>query len=172
MHTPRTGVVRTEGADVSDAPAKLQAVPHPDSVEYEAFVAGLLDDEELACTPEGSAIEWESLSQIDEKLLALGFPIAFSAGDDLPDVEDESDMDPSTVTDIRVGLLHRCLREMPALQSKVMRLSWGIGCDRPLAQAEVARRTGLSQASVSRALVDGMAELRLRFGVTPPEVAA
>lgn len=172
MSRPRLEAVHPRDAKLGQQRPKLRAVPPLDSDEFEVFSAELLADEEFACTLEGSTVEHESLFAINEKLLALGLPVAFLAGDRLPDVEDESDPHEATVTSIRIAYLHRYLREMPTLQSKVMRLFWGIGDDGPHSQTEVAHRTGLSQASVSRALVDGMAELRRRFGVTSADLAA
>lgn len=137
--------------------------------EHAAFAAQVLRGEELAREEQ---VYGEVFSDLDKRLLASGYPVAFPAGDlaEVADTDAAEEAD-AEVIDIRVGQLRRFLREMPALQSKVIRLYWGVGCERPHSQAEVAQRVGISQASVSRALAAGLAELCRRFEV-PADIAA
>lgn len=142
----------------------LRAVPDPETEEFAQLLAELAA-EQRESAGEPTADAWESLPGDDEALLALGLPVAQPAGDDLPDVVDEhADVHEATVISMQTAQLHRYLREMDPLDSKVMRLVWGIGC-RPHTQMEAAARTGRSRAAVRSALARSMDELCVRFGV-------
>jgi len=141
----------------------LRVVPDPETEEFAQLLAELAAEQRESAS-EPTADAWESLPGDDEALLALGLPVAQPAGDDLPDVVDErADVHEATVIRMRTAQLHRYLREMDPLDSKVMRLVWGIGC-RPHTQMEAAARTGRSRAAVRSALARSMDELCVRFG--------
>lgn len=149
----------------------LRLVAVADSPDYAAFVAEVLRDEERERERAITVDDW-SFSDLDDRLLAAGFPVAFLVGGDLPDFDTfptpEEDKPP--VTDIRIAKLHRYLRKLPPLESKMIRLFWGIDCE-PHTQAEIAAEVKLSQPTVSRTLAHGMAALCQRFEV-PPDIAA
>jgi len=148
----------------------LRVVPSPDSIAFERFLAEFVAAVEFQRTPDGFVPEWESLS--DLSLLAWGLPVAVQVGDELADHPDETaDCHEAAVISIETARLRRFPREMHPLRRKVVGLTWGIGTERPQSQREIARRTGLAQASVRRTLDAAMAELRSRFGVEEPDAA-
>jgi hypothetical protein len=147
----------------------LRAVPDPDTDEFAQLIAELAAEQHEP-VDEAASVSWELRSD-EEALLALGLPVATSAGDELPDLVDEdTDVHQAAVINIQTAQLHRYLREMNALDSKAIRLVWGIGC-RPHTQLQAAQRTGRSREAVCRSLKRGMRELRVRFGVGLPDAS-
>jgi DNA-directed RNA polymerase specialized sigma subunit len=149
--------------------SSVHALTFADTPDYAAFVTEVLEEEEEGHQRE-EASESEAVADLDRHLLADGYLVAVSPGGEPRRMSPERDV-ASQVMDIRVGQLRRFLGEMPALQSKVLRHFWGIGCERPHSQVEVAEHIGISQASVSRMLSAGMEELCRRFDV-PADIAA
>lgn len=114
-------------------------------------------------TRDGLPHFWESFHLDDGQLLEAGLPLAVPM-DGLHDIPDPSaDVHDAVVTRIETAFLHSCLRAMPSQQSEALRLRWGIACDGPHTQEEVAKRVGTSRTSVRRLLDKGMSELRRQF---------
>lgn len=152
-----------------------RAVKLADAPDYSGFVDELLR-EEAGDRHRQTWAEPSPVEELDRRLLEDGHPVAFCTGDELAELANVPDFDPdedaaAEVMDIRIGQLRRFLRDLPPLQNKVVRLYWGIGCDRAHSQVEVAERVGLSQTTVSRALAAGMAALCERFEVPADLVA-
>jgi RNA polymerase sigma factor (sigma-70 family) len=150
----------------------LRDVPAPETEQYTLFLSTHLTDNQPDGPLTNAAPASESFTVSDELLLRAGLPVAVPVGRNLPDRPDEA-ADPyeTVVTKLEVGHLYRALREIHPMQSKVVRLAWGIGCERPHTQREVAVRLGISQATVSRTLDKAMTELRTRFAVEQPQAA-
>jgi hypothetical protein len=149
---------------------QLRVVPTFDTGEFDAFIAEL--GEEDVERLEGESDAGSEVFASDEALAELGYPVVVLAGDELPDrVDETADCHEAAVINIEIARLRRYLREMEPVRSNVVRLSWGVDCERRHTQREVAARTGISQASVCRLLDAGMAELRRRFGVEGPDAA-
>lgn len=170
MSTPACRLRKSQPvASSPSSPVRLHAVPAPDTDEFAQLIAELAVEEKLPSQSSGSA--WQDLRADEEALPAHGLPVALAAGHEFPEVVDEdADVHEAAVLNIQTARLHRYLRDMPPMDSKVVRLIWGIGC-RPHTRAETATTTGLSRKAVNRALVRGMRELRVRFGVRFPDAA-
>ncbi len=163
-HTPAV----TQPRQLIDRPHHLRLATVDSAPDYDEFVASVLRDEE---EERALAVVEDELTLLDRQLMRSGLPVADLAGDALPEVAAPERDTQEVVMDIRVAQLLRFLSELPPLQSKVVRLYWGVGGSGSHSQAEVAEHVGVSQTSVSRLLADGMAELCRRFGV-PPDLAA
>lgn len=145
----------------------LQAVSAIDSPEFDDFVAELGDDR---CWPDDSLSSDGRLTQ-EQHLLALGFPVAFAAGDELPDtVDQDADVYEAAVVNIEVARLHRHLRLLPEMERRVVMLQWGIGCT-PHTEGQLAARTGLAPGSVARVAQRGLRMLRESYGAVGREAA-
>jgi DNA-directed RNA polymerase specialized sigma24 family protein len=162
-HTP---VVSQATQSLTAHPLHLRLATVDSAPDYAEFVESVLHDEEEERARATTA--GDELSYLDKRLTTRGWVVAARPWDGPPTARPrERDL----VMDIRVARLRRVLREMPAQQSKVVRLYWGIDEARPLSEAEVAARVGVPQTAVNRLLADGMAELCRRFGI-PPDLAA
>ena len=170
IHPSRPGESHPKSDPNAHHRRALRAVPDPDTEEFSELIAELAAEQQHESEIESASVSWELRSE-DEALLALGLPVATSAGDELPDLIDEdADVNEAAVINIRIARLHRHLHAMDPLDSKVMRLVWGIGCPAHT-QLQAAERTGLSRAGVRNALDRGMRELRVRFGVELPDAS-
>lgn len=160
-------VVRKELPSPTDSRLALRLLPHLDSSELADLVADLSTG--TASEMDETCFELVSSDESDELLLAAGLPLAFPAGDDLPEGEDE-DADPfrAAVVSIEVARLRRFLSEMEPLHSKVVRLRWGLFGERPHSMQAVANRVGLSRTTVRRLHDRAIADLCCRFGPTSP----
>ncbi len=149
-----------------DVRPQLSVVPAPETTHDLPAGGGVFEDDFDTLPPELST-SWPE-SSFEQWLLALGYPVAVAVGDDLPEQIDESaDVHEAAVVNIESARVRRFLAEMDPLISKAMRLSWGL--DGPsYSQDQIAERMGLTRAIVRRLLDEGLAELRVRFGVAHP----
>jgi hypothetical protein len=111
---------------------------------------------------------WEQPTAVlDEQLLALGYPVAVSIGDELPEVEDETASVPAAVeARADIAELRRNFDELDPLTRWTLCMFHGVFGHARLNQPQIARATGLSVWKVGRLCRAGMADLRERYGVT------
>lgn len=157
LHASRQDAIKAH------APA-LQAVPDPDTAEFEQFIADILDDEHVP--------EWQPLALNDDTLLALDIPVAYPYGDEVPEIIDEAaDVHEQTVVSIEAARVRRNLRQLPALERRVLTLRYGLDGGGPRTYADIAERVGLSRQHVPRVEAHGLRLVRERFGTALEDAA-
>jgi hypothetical protein len=102
----------------------------------------------------------------DEEIRKAGHPVGYSAGDNLPDVEDESADVPANVEALlAIADLFDKMKQLAPLIRLTMYLFHGVFGYPRLNQPQIARLTGVSVATVSRRCAKGMTQLRELYDV-------
>jgi hypothetical protein len=111
--------------------------------------------------------DWDSLSEEEALLASYGVPVAVPVGLNVFDIPAaaQATVD-AVVVDSRRGELLSHLRFVEPLRARAVRLRYGLAGEKEHTLRQVGERMGISAATASRYVSDGIGELRLRFALT------